>query len=198
MRAGGSDADGLGRRSSIDGGLGGSGVLDVAREVQLRIKHWGYAYQMTNDTKWVDRCWLEVLVRRFLSSAMRPADLVVQTAAGNSTTGQYFGKTGDNWNARAEVPLLEPARAHSSPPVHFLDLAEFTVAFAMAYDWSVLTSRAECLRSHLRPGPGSTTPGRPSRRTRSCGPSSTWDSHTATTRTMTQRAPAPTLRGGPA
>jgi len=23
---------------------GGSGVLDVAREVQLRIKHWAYAY----------------------------------------------------------------------------------------------------------------------------------------------------------
>ncbi|KAK4704474.1 diacylglycerol diphosphate phosphatase / phosphatidate phosphatase, partial [Phenoliferia sp. Uapishka_3] len=86
---------------SIDGGLGGSGVLDVAREVQLRIKHWGYAYKMSNDTKWVDRTWLEI-----------------QTAAGNSTTGQYFGITGDNWNA-----------------IHFLDLAEFTVAFAMAYDW---------------------------------------------------------------
>ncbi|SGY78606.1 BQ5605_C008g04899 [Microbotryum silenes-dioicae] len=86
---------------TIDGGLGGSGVLDVAREVQLRIKHWAYAYRMTNDTKWVNRTWTEVL-----------------TAAGNSTTGQYFGITGDNWNS-----------------VHFLDVAEFTAAFAIAYDW---------------------------------------------------------------
>jgi hypothetical protein len=46
-----------------DGGLSGSGVLDVAREVQLRIKHWGYAYKLTNDTKWVDRTWQELLVR---------------------------------------------------------------------------------------------------------------------------------------
>ena len=47
-----------------DGGLTGSGVLDVAREVQLRIKHWGYAYKMSNDTKWVDRAWLELQVSR--------------------------------------------------------------------------------------------------------------------------------------
>ncbi|BGP15469.1 hypothetical protein JCM10213v2_003448 [Rhodosporidiobolus nylandii] len=86
---------------SIDGGLTGSGVLDVAREVQLRIKHWAYAYKLSNDTKWVDRVWREV-----------------QTAAGNSTDGQYFGEAGDNWNSG-----------------HFLDLAEFTEAFALAYDW---------------------------------------------------------------
>ncbi|KAM0751042.1 hypothetical protein T439DRAFT_288209, partial [Meredithblackwellia eburnea MCA 4105] len=84
-----------------DGGLSGSGVLDVARQVQLRIKHWGYAWKMTNDTKWVDRAWLEL-----------------QTASGNSTTGQYFGVTGDNWNTQ-----------------HWLDLAEFTVAFGIGYDW---------------------------------------------------------------
>ena len=46
-----------------DGGLTGSGVLDVAREVQLRIKHWGYAWRLSNDTKWVDRAWTELLVR---------------------------------------------------------------------------------------------------------------------------------------
>ncbi|GAA5829964.1 hypothetical protein JCM11251_007950 [Rhodosporidiobolus azoricus] len=86
---------------SIDGGLGGSGVLDPAREVQLRIKHWAYAYRMSNDTKWVDRTWREV-----------------QTAAGNSTDDQYFGVEGNNWNTQ-----------------HFLDVAEFTAAFAYAYDW---------------------------------------------------------------
>ncbi|BGP47560.1 hypothetical protein JCM10450v2_003423 [Rhodotorula kratochvilovae] len=85
---------------SIDGGLTGSGVLDVAREVQLRIKHWAYAYRLSNDTKWVDRTWRELVV-----------------ASGNDTT-QYFGNAGDNWNSG-----------------HFLDLAEFTEAFAIAYDW---------------------------------------------------------------
>ncbi|GAA6007587.1 hypothetical protein JCM10207_006395 [Rhodosporidiobolus poonsookiae] len=85
---------------SIDGGLTGSGVLDVAREVQLRIKHWAYAYRLTNDTKWVDRVWREVYV-----------------AAGNDTS-QYFGVAGNNWNTG-----------------HFLDVAEFTAAFAYAYDW---------------------------------------------------------------
>ena len=67
---------------SIDGGLEGSGVLDVAREVQLRIKHWAYAYRVTGDTKWVDRTWDELLV-----------------ASGNST--QYFGVEGDNWNTES-------------------------------------------------------------------------------------------------
>jgi hypothetical protein len=84
---------------SIDGGLSGSGVLDVAREVQLRIKHWAYAYRMTNDTRWSDRVWEEVLV-----------------ASGNTT--QYFGVAGDNWNTD-----------------HWLDVGEFIVAFAYAYDW---------------------------------------------------------------
>ncbi|GAA5866724.1 hypothetical protein JCM8547_002738 [Rhodosporidiobolus lusitaniae] len=84
---------------SIDGGYSGSGVLDVAREVQLRVKHWAYAYKLTNDTKWADRTWQELLV-----------------ASGN--TSQFFGEAGDNWNTQ-----------------HFLDVAEFTAAFALAYDW---------------------------------------------------------------
>lgn len=84
---------------SIDGGYSGSGVLDVAREVQLRLKHWAYAYRLSKDTKWIDRAWREL-----------------QTAAGNTT--QPFGRTGNNWNTD-----------------HWLDVAEFTVAFAIAYDW---------------------------------------------------------------
>jgi len=84
---------------SIDGGYSGSGVLDVAREVQLRLKHWGYVYRMTKDTKWVDRAWREL-----------------QTAAGNTT--QPFGRAGNNWNTD-----------------HWLDVAEFTIAFSFAYDW---------------------------------------------------------------
>ncbi|KAK7892304.1 hypothetical protein LTR67_007400 [Exophiala xenobiotica] len=74
-------------------------TLEVARYIQLRVKHWAYAYILTNDTKWVDRTWEEL-----------------QHAAGNGT--EYFGVPGDNWNSR-----------------HFLDTAEFTAAFAYAYDW---------------------------------------------------------------
>jgi len=58
---------------------GGNGVLDTAREVQLRIKHWAYAYRMTQEAHWRDRIWDEILV-----------------ASGNSS--EPFGTTGDNWN----------------------------------------------------------------------------------------------------
>jgi hypothetical protein len=44
-----------------DGGLSGSGVLDVAREMKLRVKNWAYAYKMTN-TAYVDRVYLELRV----------------------------------------------------------------------------------------------------------------------------------------
>ncbi|KAK0478316.1 chondroitin AC/alginate lyase [Armillaria novae-zelandiae] len=78
---------------------GDSGILDNAREVKMRIKAFAYVYRMTNDTKWVDRCWEEI-----------------QNAAGNGTTS--FGPTADKWNTG-----------------HFLDTAEFSSAFAIAYDW---------------------------------------------------------------
>ncbi|KAM0789095.1 hypothetical protein ACM66B_003152 [Microbotryomycetes sp. NB124-2] len=84
---------------SIDGCLSCSGVLDVARQVKLKIRHWTYVWKVSNDTKWVDRTWQEL-----------------QVAAGN--TSQYFGVAGDNWNTQ-----------------HFLDVGEFTSAFALAYDW---------------------------------------------------------------
>ncbi|KAH8821971.1 hypothetical protein F5884DRAFT_746259 [Xylogone sp. PMI_703] len=84
---------------TMDGGPTGSGVLDIAREVQLRIKHWAYAYRMSNNTKWANRVWEEVVV-----------------ASGNST--RYFGVPGDNWNSE-----------------HWLDVGEFIIAFAYAYDW---------------------------------------------------------------
>ena len=46
----------------FDGGAAGSGVLDVARETQLRIKLWAYAWQMTNNTMWIERAWTELYV----------------------------------------------------------------------------------------------------------------------------------------
>lgn len=65
---------------SIDGSLTGSGVLDVARELQLRIKNWAYAFRISRDLRWKDRIWEELVV-----------------ASGNSS--QYFGSPGDNWNS---------------------------------------------------------------------------------------------------
>lgn len=61
---------------------GTNGILDIAREVQLRIKLWSYAYRTSGgDTRWKQRIWNELVV-----------------ASGNST--QYFGLKGDNWNSR--------------------------------------------------------------------------------------------------
>lgn len=47
---------------------GDSGILDNAREVKERIKAFSYVYRMTNDTKWVDRAYQELQVRRLVSS----------------------------------------------------------------------------------------------------------------------------------
>jgi hypothetical protein len=41
--------------------LTGSGILDEAREVQLRIKHWAYVYRMTKQSRWKHRIWEEIL-----------------------------------------------------------------------------------------------------------------------------------------
>lgn len=57
---------------NIDGGLGGSGVLDIARELQLRTKHWAYAWRMTNDSFWVNRTWTELQVGAFSCSFGQP------------------------------------------------------------------------------------------------------------------------------
>ncbi|EJD45784.1 hypothetical protein AURDEDRAFT_114063 [Auricularia subglabra TFB-10046 SS5] len=82
-----------------DGGLTGSGILDVSREIKMRIKAYAYAYRRTQETKWMDAAWKEL-----------------NHAAGNTSTP--FGTRPDNWNSQ-----------------HFLDLAEMTAAFAIAYDW---------------------------------------------------------------
>lgn len=65
----------------LDGGLTGSGALDVAREVKLRVKNLAYAYRTTQDTKFVDRAWLEL-----------------RTASGNNPD-VAFGNGTAAWNA---------------------------------------------------------------------------------------------------
>ncbi|KAK2036171.1 hypothetical protein LZ31DRAFT_571535 [Colletotrichum somersetense] len=47
---------------SIDGSLTGSGVLDVARKLQRRIKSWAYTYRISHDTRWKERIWEELYV----------------------------------------------------------------------------------------------------------------------------------------
>ena len=89
---------------SIDGGYDGSGILDVSREIQQRVRAWAYAYRMTKDQKWLNRTWTEL-----------------HTAAGNTSTP--FGQ--------GPAPLPDQ---HWNPG-HFLDVAEMTAAFAIAYDW---------------------------------------------------------------
>ncbi|KAH9969094.1 chondroitin AC/alginate lyase [Russula dissimulans] len=58
---------------------GSSGILDNAREIKMRIKAFAYVARLTQDTKWVDRAWAEIL-----------------NAAGNGT--QPFGNSTDRWN----------------------------------------------------------------------------------------------------
>ncbi|KAH6645527.1 chondroitin AC/alginate lyase [Truncatella angustata] len=70
------------------GPLNGNGVLDTARQVQLHIKHWAYVYRMTQDIKWSDRIWEELVM-----------------ASGNST--EYFGIAGDNWNSQHWLDIGE-------------------------------------------------------------------------------------------
>jgi hypothetical protein len=58
----------------------GSGILNEAREVQLRIKHWAYVYRMTKHARWKIRIWEEVLA-----------------ATGNSTVTSRTNE--DLWNS---------------------------------------------------------------------------------------------------
>ncbi|CAL1695085.1 unnamed protein product [Somion occarium] len=76
---------------------GGSGILDNAREIKMRIKAFAYVYRMTNDTKWVDRTWQELQ---------------------NAVSDSFGPNDNTKWN-----------------PGHFLDTAELSAAFAIAYDW---------------------------------------------------------------
>jgi hypothetical protein len=46
---------------------GSSGILDVARQTKERIKAFGYAYRLTNDTKWANRMYKELQVCCLLS-----------------------------------------------------------------------------------------------------------------------------------
>jgi hypothetical protein len=73
---------------------GGSGILDNAREVKLRVKNWAYAYKITGKTEFGERIYKEL-------------ENAVQWTNGT-----------DQWNSG-----------------HFLDTAELTNAYAIAYDW---------------------------------------------------------------
>lgn len=42
---------------------GASGILDVARDIKMRIKTFAYVYRITKDPKWVVRTWSELEVK---------------------------------------------------------------------------------------------------------------------------------------
>ncbi|WRT64149.1 uncharacterized protein IL334_001078 [Kwoniella shivajii] len=73
-----------------DGGLSGSGVLDVAREIKLKVKNWAYAYKVTNETQYADRVWLEL-----------------QTAAGNNSAVSFGADDGTRWNPAHFLDVAE-------------------------------------------------------------------------------------------
>jgi len=60
---------------NIDGGLAGSGVLDVAREIKVRVKQWAYAYKVTNETRYADRVYRELNVRSPIIGLMNNANV---------------------------------------------------------------------------------------------------------------------------
>ena len=77
-----------------DGGLGGSGVLDIARELKVRLKAWAYAWKVSGDQQWVDRTWREL-----------------QVASGNSS--QSFGADdGTRWNPTHFLYVFRPSQWH--------------------------------------------------------------------------------------
>ena len=59
---------------NIDGGLDGSGVLDVAREIKVRVKQWAYAYKVTNETRYANRVYRELNVRSPLPRSVNNAN----------------------------------------------------------------------------------------------------------------------------
>ena len=73
-----------------DGGLDGSGVLDIAREMKVRVKNLAYAYRITNNTEFAERAWSEL-----------------ETAAGNNTAISFGADDGTRWNPAHFLDLAE-------------------------------------------------------------------------------------------
>ncbi|THV07865.1 heparinase II/III family protein [Dendrothele bispora CBS 962.96] len=68
---------------------GSSGILDNSREIKMRIKAFAYVYRMTNDTKWVERCWQEV----------------------SNAFSDSFGPSDDKWNSNHFLDTAEMSAA---------------------------------------------------------------------------------------
>jgi len=74
---------------------------------------------MTNDTSWVDRTWRELQVCTINSRSAPAPHVPIKNAV--------------TWADDTTVPGNNPADQWNSQ--HFLDLAELTAAYAIAYDW---------------------------------------------------------------
>lgn len=121
---------------------GSSGILDLARETKMRVKAFAYAYRMSKDTKWVDRTWDQLEVRPHISCSLK-SHLPKTDVFRHRQNAATFGPDTDKWN-----------------PTHFLDTAEFSAAFGIAYDWlydiwtptQKDTIRNALITNGLRPG----------------------------------------------
>ncbi|KAH7104948.1 chondroitin AC/alginate lyase [Auriculariales sp. MPI-PUGE-AT-0066] len=85
---------------------GGSGILDISREIKMRIKVWAYAYRSTGDTKWLDSMWREL------------------NHAANNDPSDPFGTAEDPWNQGHYLQVLDVAEMTSA----------FAIAYDWAYD----------------------------------------------------------------
>lgn len=97
----------------FDGGPAASGILDPAREVKQRAKHFAYAYRRSNDTQWVDRLWRELQVCPSLSPR-KPYDLpftrmLLATAPRLGATQLTSGTPSISWTQQNSL-LHSPSR----------------------------------------------------------------------------------------
>ncbi|KAH9836964.1 chondroitin AC/alginate lyase [Rhodofomes roseus] len=74
----------------------GNGILDVARQIKMRIKAFSYAYRMSNNTKWVDRAYKEL-----------------QNAAGNLTGSSFGPDNSTRWNPIHFLDTAEMVNAYA-------------------------------------------------------------------------------------
>jgi len=103
---------------AIDGGLDQSGILDPCRQVKERMKAWGYAYRLTNNSAWAERAWQELLV-----------------VSGNDTNTPW-GIAPDNWNSQHFLDLSEMTAAFAFAYDWFNDY--WTADRRTAIMWSII------------------------------------------------------------
>lgn len=73
---------------------GGSGMLDVSRQIKEKVKNWSYAWRMTGNTKWANRVYEEL-----------------NYAAGNDPNNQFGPNNNTRWYPQHFLDVAEMASA---------------------------------------------------------------------------------------